>query len=236
MLAPGVLSIFGLGFILGLKHATDADHLVAVSTIVSERKGFWSSSIVGALWGLGHTASLLIVGLAVVAFRFEIPERIANGLEFLVALMLVALGANVLLKLRRGATLHAHSHTHHDHKHVHLHIHAPGEEQTHNHLPPLGKKPFVVGMVHGLAGSAALMLLVLATIPSRVVALLYIGVFGVGSVGGMFLLSALIGLPFALASRHARLHTMIRLSTGTISVLFGLLYAWQIGNRSGLFQ
>jgi len=231
MLTPGIFSILALGFILGLKHATDADHLIAVSTIVSERKGFWSSSIVGILWGLGHSVSLLVVGLAVVAFNIRIPDNIAVWMELAVAAMLVVLGGNVLWRLRRGATLHAHEHRHNDKRHLHLHIHAPGKETVHDHVPPVGKKPFFVGMVHGMAGSAALMLVVLATISSRPLALLYIAIFGAGSVGGMFIMSVFLGLPFAFTSRHERLNTMIRLSAGMLSVCFGLLYAWEIGSK-----
>jgi high-affinity nickel permease len=226
---PEVISILGLGFVLGLKHATDADHLIAVSTIVSERKGFWNSSIVGILWGLGHSASLLIVALAVVSFNVRLPDTIAIWMELAVAAMLVVLGANVLWKLGGGATLHAHEHFHDEKRHIHLHIHSPGKETVHDHVSPVGKKPFFVGMVHGLAGSAALMLVALATISSRALALLYIAIFGIGSIGGMFIMSALIGLPFAFASQHERLNTIIRASAGALSVCFGLFYAWDIG-------
>jgi ABC-type nickel/cobalt efflux system permease component RcnA len=230
------ISILGLGFILGLKHALDADHLVAVSTIVSERKGFWSSTIVGALWGLGHTASLVVVGLAVIAFNFHIPEKIAMIMELFVALMLIGLGANVLWKIRKGATFHVHTHDHHDHLHIHPHLHEQASEVQHEHHGmKFNKKPFFVGMVHGMAGSAALMLLVLSTISSRAVALLYIAIFGFGSVGGMCVMSALIGLPFSLTAKHDRLNAIIRTSAGVISLFFGLFYVWQIGFIDGLF-
>jgi len=233
------ISILGLGFALGLKHALDADHLVAVSTIVSERKGMWSSSIVGVLWGLGHTLSLLVVGLLVVAFHFSIPEKLAQGMEFGVALMLIALGANLLWKIWKGATVHVHLHEHHQRVHLHPHLHetVPGvghdHPLAHEHGRSVGTKPFLVGMVHGMAGSAALMLIVLATISSRTLALLYIGIFGIGSVGGMLIMSALIGLPFAMTARHERLHTVIRAAAGVVSLCFGLLLACEIGY--GLF-
>lgn len=229
MFETNVFSILGLGFVLGLKHATDADHLIAVSTIVGERKGFWNSSIVGAMWGLGHTASLLIVGLIVIAFHFDIPNKIAMGMEFLVAIMLIVLGVRVLYKIRRGATLHVHLHDHQKHQHVHPHFHVPGEESLHNHIPSNSKRPFFIGIVHGLAGSAALMLLVLATISSRALALLYIALFGLGSVGGMFVMSTLIGLPFAFVSNHKGLKNILHVTAGVLSVGFGLFYAWQIG-------
>lgn len=233
------LTILGFGFVLGLKHALDSDHLIAVSTIVGERKGFWSASLVGLMWGLGHTASLLVVGVALIAFHLEIPERIAQGMEFAVALMLVILGANVLWKIARGGIFHMHVHRHDKHLHVHPHVHEPSAaqdvEKAHDHAPAVGKKPFLVGMVHGLAGSAALMLVVLATISSRPLALLYIGIFGIGSVGGMLVMSTLIGLPFALAAKSGRVGTMVRLSAGLLSVVFGLFYAWRTGVEGGLF-
>ena len=234
----GSLSVLGLGFILGLKHALDADHLVAVSTIVSERKGFWSSSIVGALWGMGHTASLLIVGLMVIAFHFQIPDKIALAMEFAVALMLIILGVNVLWKIKKGAKFHIHTHEHDHHLHIHPHLHDVKESVQHAHQhysSKVGKKPFFVGMVHGVAGSAALMLVVLATISSRTLALMYIAIFGLGSVGGMFLMSALIGLPFSITSKHEKLNKSIRTSAGIASLCFGLFYAWQIGITDGLF-
>lgn len=238
MFDTGAISILGLGFILGLKHALDADHLVAVSTIVSERKGFWNSSIIGALWGLGHTASLLAVGLLVIAFNFQIPPKIALRMEFAVAIMLIALGANVLWKIYRGATFHIHTHSHEGHLHIHPHFHKPVEHKehiTHHHSVPIGKKPFFVGMIHGMAGSAALMLLVLAAISSRPLALAYIGIFGLGSVGGMFLMSALIGLPFSFTSKYERANKIIRTTAGVVSVCFGLFLAYQIGFAEGLF-
>lgn len=241
MFDAGAISLLGLGFVLGLRHALDADHLVAVSTIVSEKKGFWISSIVGAVWGLGHTASLLIVGLIVIAFHFQIPDRIALAMEFAVALMLIILGVNVLWKVRKGATFHVHTHLHDGHVHIHPHVHEVQSEDRqeepvfHHHGAKLGKKPFFVGMVHGMAGSAALMLLVLATISSRALALLYIGIFGLGSIGGMLLMSALIGLPFAVTAKHDRINKIIRISAGVISLCFGMFLAWQIGVVEGLF-
>jgi ABC-type nickel/cobalt efflux system permease component RcnA len=230
------LSILGFGFVLGLKHALDSDHLIAVSTIVSERRGFWNSSLVGAVWGLGHTASLIAVGLLVVAFHVAIPDRLATVMELAVAVMLVALGVKVLWKIARGGKFHVHVHQHDERLHVHPHLHeAPVRHEhaaAHDHAV---RKPFVVGMVHGLAGSASLMLVVLATIPSRPLALLYIAIFGLGSVGGMLTMSTLIGLPFALAARHDRLNQFVRLGAGLLSVLFGLFYAWQVGSAAQLF-
>lgn len=237
------LSILGLGFVLGLKHALDTDHLIAVTTIVGERKGIANSAGVGVLWGLGHTASLLIFGVAVIALHIQIPQQVALLMELGVAIMLVSLGVNVIYKLVRGGLLHTHIHVHGTHVHAHPHIHEHAYEHDHathalsfgtipQHLRDLlssGKKSVFIGMVHGLAGSAALMLIVLATIPSTGLALAYIGIFGFGSVGGMMVMSALIGIPFLFtAQKSDRLNHLIRLVSGVLSIAFGLFYGWQI--------
>jgi high-affinity nickel permease len=247
-----VLTIVTLGFVLGLKHALDADHLIAVSTIVSERKGFFSSSLVGAMWGIGHTISLLLVGCFVIALQFQIPDRVALMMEFAVATMLILLGLNVLWKLYRGEMIHVHIHEHHGHKHVHPHIHPfnsahqHSEDATHHQSPSLlerllkhinkSKRSILIGMVHGMAGSAGLMLIVLATIKSAQLALLYVAVFGVGSIGGMMMMSTVIGLPFMLtASTSLTLNKIVRGIAGITSVAFGVFLAWQIGVVDGLF-
>jgi sulfite exporter TauE/SafE len=232
-------SILAFGFVLGLKHAVEADHLAAVSTIVSERKSLWSSSLVGGLWGLGHTIALLIAGVAVILFHFRIGERAERMLEFMVGLMLIALGANALRKLARGGRLHLHLHRHGGRAHIHPHIHdgSPETERHTHHGLGLGPRPLVVGMIHGLAGSAALMLLVLSTIESPFVGLLYIVVFGVGSVGGMMLMSALFGLPLYLtAARFTRVNLAVRGVAGLFSLSLGLLMVYEIGYVGGLFR
>lgn len=226
-------SVLTFGLLLGLKHAVEADHLAAVTTFVSERKSILGASLVGGLWGAGHTLSLLVAGIAVILFHLRISERTALALEFCVGLMLVALGANALRKLLRGGTVHLHWHHHGTHVHAHPHVHdVPDEREaphTHHGLR-LSARPFLVGMVHGLAGSAALMLLVLSTISSPVAGLLYILVFGIGSVGGMMLMSALVGLPLTLtANRFARAHFVVRCLAGIFSLGFGLFMVYQIG-------
>jgi len=228
---------FGLGLILGIKHALDADHVIAVSTIVSEHRSLKWASLIGAFWGLGHTATLFVVGLLVIGLRLTIPARLALALEFAVALMLVVLGMSILWRSFGAERLHLHTHAHSPETHTHFHIHGIREED-HSHPHPFKsmQKPFVVGMVHGLAGSAALMLLVLTTIPSPLAGLAYILIFGVGSVGGMLILSSLIGLPFILtARRFALLNRWIRISAGIASVVFGLFLGWEIGFEQGLF-
>jgi sulfite exporter TauE/SafE len=232
-------SVLAFGFVLGLKHAVEADHLAAVSTIVSERKSLWSSSLVGGLWGLGHTIALLIAGVAVILFHFRIGERAERMLEFMVGLMLIALGANALRKLARGGRLHLHLHRHGGRAHIHPHIHdgSPETDRHTHHGLGLGPRPLLIGLVHGLAGSAALMLLVLSTIESPFVGLLYIVVFGVGSVGGMMLMSALFGLPLYLtAARFTRVNLAVRGVAGLFSLSLGLLMVYEIGYVGGLFR
>src|SRR5207237_7885785 len=142
----------GLGFLLGLKHATEADHLVAVSTIVSERRSLWQAAGVGALWGVGHTTSLLAAGLLVIALGVAIPARVANFLELAVALMIIFLGTRLLyMILHSRPDLHVHAHTHDGKRHIHLHFHdehhAHGVGMTHNdmHNGLSGWLPVLVG-------------------------------------------------------------------------------------------
>ncbi|MBI3650693.1 MAG: urease accessory protein UreH [Acidobacteria bacterium] len=227
-----VIAALSLGFWLGIKHALDADHLVAVSTIVSEHKSLWRSSIIGTFWGLGHTASLLGVGLFVVLLRITVSPSIAPFMEIPVSIMLIALGANAVWQAwrERGISIHIHAHAHEGqdaHKHLHLHTHK--EHDHKHHLLRLGRKPFMVGLVHGFAGSAVLMIAVLTTMPTVALGLIYIAVFGLGSVGGMLLMSALISLPFvATAKKFSSINNTIRLLAGIFSVAFGLMLAWDL--------
>ena len=213
-------SVLVIGFVLGLQHATEADHLAAVSTIVSEKKNLFTASLVGGLWGIGHTISLFAVGLLVILLKVEISPSIEAKLEACVGAMLVLLGINALRKLFRASKVHVHSHEHDGHKHVHIHAHGAGSiEESHHRLSP---RSIFIGMVHGLAGSAALMLLVVPTIPSQSVALLYILIFGIGSIGGMMAMSFLIGLPFHFtAGRFDVLNRGIRLVAGVFSLGLG---------------
>jgi ABC-type nickel/cobalt efflux system permease component RcnA len=232
-----LLAAFGLGLLLGFQHALDPDHLIAVSTIVSEHKSFKWASLIGAFWGLGHTTTLFIVGLLVVGLRLTIPPRLAGGLELLVAAMLIVLGINVLRRAFGTEKIHLHTHTHNPETHTHVHAHDnPREGHAHAHPLKTMRRPFVVGMVHGLAGSAALMLLVLSTIDAPLAALIYIVIFGLGSIGGMLLLSGIISVPFVLtAQRFAAMNRSIRILAGVSSVVFGLFLGWEIGSELGFF-
>ena len=214
-------SILTVGFLLGLRHATEADHLAAVSTIVSEKKSLFTASIVGGLWGLGHTISLFVVGLVVIFLKLQISESVEAKLEACVGVMLVILGINALRKLFTSEKVHVHSHDHGTREHLHFHTHQDeNSEAGHHRFSP---RSVVIGMVHGLAGSAALMLIIVPTIPSPAVAIGYILIFGLGSIGGMMVMSLLIGLPFHFtANRFEILNKGIRLCAGVFSFGLGL--------------
>jgi ABC-type nickel/cobalt efflux system permease component RcnA len=241
--STGALAVLGLGLVFGLKHATEVDHVVAVSTIVSEHRSLWRAAVVGGLWGAGHTASLVLVGVFVLTLRVAVPEGVADWMEFGVALMIIALGVNAVARALRGradAHLHQHRHGGVEHAHVHFHEHesrqAEGAGAGHTHaVTRVGLKPVLVGAVHGLAGSAALTLLVLAQIDSVVLGLLYLAVFGLGSVLGMMLMSGLVGLPFALGARRVGgLSYGLQVAVGALSIAFGIWYAYRTGAASGL--
>lgn len=194
-----------LGLVLGMRHALDVDHVVAVTTIVSRERSMAKAARIGAWWGVGHTTTIFLVGGAIVVFRLAVPPRVALAFEFVVALMLIALG---LLNLWRAR-----------------------EDVAAPTLPPL-----VVGFVHGLAGSAAIALLVLAALPTPVEGLVYLGVFGLGTIVGMMAVTAAIVAP-AIAATH-RVTTMrryVRVGAGALSLVFGLILAHDIGVGHGLF-
>jgi len=241
-----VAAVLGLGFALGLKHATEADHLAAISSIVSERHSVWQSASVGLLWGVGHTAALLVAGFFVIAVGIAIPEHVANLLELVVALMIIFLGTRLLyLMLRNRPDIHVHAHTHNGKSHIHLHFH--DHSQTHNaettpnheHSGLSGWRPVLVGVVHGLAGSAALTLLVLSEVVRNGTAtfgLVYLLVFGFGSIGGMLIMTTLIGLPISLGARFSQGALLpMRAFAGVLSTIFGLFYAFKVIEKLSAF-
>ena len=220
-----LIAALGLGFLLGLRHALDADHVAAVSTFVTQDRSVLRSCLRGTFWGLGHTTALLGAGVAVVAFKLQISPALERGLERVVAIVLVGLGAHVVVRTLRVVSLHRHEHSHGGPPHRHLHVHLGDvDEHRHLHLWRGAPQPLLMGLLHGLAGSGALVLLVLTTMPSPAAAVVYILVFGVGSTAGMLLLSGLIGVPFALTAGGSRtLGTALQLVVGACSILVGLL-------------
>lgn len=221
-------SVLGFGFLLGLWHAKDPDHLAAVSTIVAEKKNLLSSTIVGGFWGLGHTLALLAVGALVIFLKLQISERVEAWLEAVVGVMLVLLGANALRKLRQKSKVHIHSHEHDGRVHTHVHTHENEKAEVTHHFRKLSPRSIAIGMVHGLAGSAGVMLLVLPTISTPAVAMIYIIVFGIGSIAGMMLMSLLIGLPLHVtAGRFEALNRTILGAAGMFSLALGVFIVYE---------
>jgi High-affinity nickel-transport protein len=220
-----LIAALGLGFLLGLRHALDADHVAAVSTFVTQDRSVLRSCLRGTFWGLGHTTALLGAGVAVVAFKLQISPALERGLERVVAIVLVGLGAHVVIRTLSVVSLHRHEHSHGGPPHRHLHVHLGDvDEHRHLHLWRGAPQPLLMGLLHGLAGSGALVLLVLTTMPSPAAAVVYILVFGVGSTAGMLLLSGLIGVPFALTAGGSRtLGIALQLVVGACSILVGML-------------
>jgi hypothetical protein len=220
--AVSVNSLVALGFVLGLRHALEADHLAAISTIVTERRSLLSSLFVGAFWGIGHTLALLLAGVGVLLLRYRMTDQTAHALELCVGIMLVLLGANALRSLvRRGAS--------------HGHDHATGALHSHSAVWLVGR-PFAVGMVHGLAGSAPLLVLTVTLMSSPLVAFSYIAVFGVGSIMGMAAMSLLVSVPARLTVEHfARTNLALRGLSGLFSVSLGLFIVYENGVLNRVF-
>jgi high-affinity nickel-transport protein len=256
------LTILTIGFLLGMRHATDPDHVIAVSTIVARERTLSTAALIGILWGCGHTLTILAVGTAIILFGLAIPARVGLTMEFSVGLMLILLG---LLNLTgtmnwlsqkfspahpKVTGQHAHIHQHHNRSHFHWHTHSATSEHHADSLNTPAKlratfahlglfhtlRPLFVGLVHGLAGSAAVALLVLATIRNPKWAILYLLVFGVGTIAGMMLITTAIALPFSFAShKFPLLNRTLITASGLISLTFGLFLCYQIALVDGLF-
>jgi len=221
-----------VGFALGLKHSTEADHVVAVSTLVSDAGGSGNSArrsaLVGALWGLGHLLTLFAAGAVLITLRVRVPPQVEWALELLVAVVLLWLGVHAIRKCFAGR-YHFHLHRHGAHAHAHLHFHSRSEA-GHEHASHAGaaaapgirrRTPLLVGMAHGLAGTAGLTLLVLSSIPSRSLGVAYLLVFGLGALLGMAAFGALLGMPLARAKSRLVWLDAIRLAAGAASSVLG---------------
>lgn len=259
-------TILAIGFFLGMRHATDPDHVIAVSTIVSRERSLSKAAWIGALWGLGHTLTIALVGTLIILFHLAIPARAGLAMELAVGLMLILLGVlNLTGALQwmsekfspahpKVTGQHAHLHEHESAQaremHFHWHSHQPSAEHQGDSLkvPAWIGKPFVklgmfhtlrpllIGIVHGLAGSAAVALLVLSTIQSTEWALLYLLIFGVGTIAGMMLITAALALPFSFAgTRFSWMNRTLVYASGALSLGFGLFVSYQIGFVDGLF-
>jgi ABC-type nickel/cobalt efflux system permease component RcnA len=254
-------AILALGFFLGTRHATDPDHVVAVTTIVTRERNLSRSTMVGILWGVGHTLTILLVGGAIILFGLVIPARLGLTMEFSVALMLVLLGIFNLNAFWQSLDDVASVRTPAAETHSHFHTHggdAPGqaaglirdtqkweENDGPRRLfgPTLGRlglfhtlRPVVVGIVHGLAGSAAVALLILATIRNPVWAMAYLIVFGLGTIAGMALITTAIAVPSVYGTRRfARVNRYLVVASGLLSLGFGLFLAYHVSFINGLF-
>lgn len=235
-----LLGLVMLGFVLGMRHATDADHVIAVTTIVSRHRTIRGAGLIGMAWGVGHTITIVLVGGAIILLGWVVPPRVELFMELAVAAMLVVLGLTNLRSVHR----------HGDYVHTHRH---GAEDVPHAHEPdatPLGwldrrfgrlqsyqlTRPLFVGIVHGLAGSAAATLLVLTVIQQPQWAVVYLVLFGAGTIGGMMLMTVLLAVPFAMTGgRAAGAHHWLRLGASATSIGFGLFLAYQVGIVDGLF-
>lgn len=217
-----------LGFLLGIVHAFDPDHLVAVGTLAADSDNVRESSMLGVFWGIGHTLTLALVGSLVLVTETAIPSVVAEGMEGLVGIMIVVLGGRLLwCTLSRPLTVHSHVHRHESMTHRHFHIHDDEHRHRHHHAASTRSRALAVGMVHGLAGSAALSLVVMASMPTVLWGIVYIVVFGIGSIGGMLLMSMLLSLPFLFTSeRWMQWHRTLKMSTALVAIGFGSYLAW----------
>ena len=264
------LAILAIGFFLGMRHATDPDHVIAVSTIVSRERSITKAGLIGILWGCGHTLTIAVVGAAIILFGLVIPPRVGLTMEFSVGLMLILLGVLNLTGVTRWLSEkfspshphvtgeHVHLHQHEEGLHFHWHSHSSHQDHHGESLALPGwfsgseanglsgsfgglglfhaLRPLFVGIVHGLAGSAAVALLVLSTIRQPRWAVFYLLVFGVGTIVGMMLITAALALPFSFAGyRFARLNRALVVGSGVLSLCFGLFVCYQIGFVDGLF-
>ena len=264
--ALNVVSFLFLGFFLGMRHATDADHVVAIATIVSRERSVAGSALIGAAWGVGHTITVMAVGAAIIVFGVVIPPQLGLSMEFAVGIMLVLLGVLTLTGMGRkvGAAhahaggpgghghaldLHDHPHAHGDYVHQHPHGHGPeahGHAEEHTPLARLDRsglgriafyqwlRPFAVGLVHGLAGSAAVALMVLSVIREPVAALGYLLLFGLGTIVGMMLITLILSAPFVFTAVNLpKFNWRLRVASGLVSFVFGLVLIYGIGFAEG---
>jgi ABC-type nickel/cobalt efflux system permease component RcnA len=242
-----VISVLLLGLVLGMKHAMEADHVAAVASLAARSGTVGEAARLGVAWGMGHTLTLFVIGAVVLLLGAAVPETATHALEFAVGVVLVGLGIDVVRRMMKEG-VHVHAHQHHGERHLHLHQHdkaaAPPVQHAphsatphaHPHKRILPLRALCVGLVHGMAGSAALIVLTLGTIQSVWLGVAYIGLFGIGSIAGMLVLSLVIGLPLRLtAHKLGNLYNGLTAAIGVLTIFLGASIMWKIGVTDGLF-
>lgn len=228
---PALPALAGLGLLLGLRHAFEPDHLAAVSTLATRQGRLLDACRLGLAWALGHTASVGIVVGAIILFGLHLPDRLWPAADFLVALLLIGLGATVIVRYTRG-NWHLHVHSHAGGPHLHLHSHATGPSHEHAHLYPHprgdARRSLGFGLLHGLAGSAAILVLLVAAAPTRTAQLAYFLAFAAGTAIGMLLVSfTLAGVVRLASGRGARWAAVLHVGSAVASVAVGVALAWR---------
>ncbi|WP_226035400.1 urease accessory protein UreH [Aquibacillus saliphilus] len=206
------LSVLFLGFILGIKHSLEPDHVIAVSTIASKSKKLWQSTLAGVYWGIGHTITLFIIGIIFILLKGEFSTIWAMSLEFLVGIMLVYLGISSMFFYKSYVD----------------------QQQGGDKRSTL--KSMFIGLVHGLAGSAAMILLTMSSVSTVWEGSLFILLFGVGTIIGMLGFTTILGIPFVISKGKLGVNRFLTKSAGAVSFLFGVYYIYNLGITEGLFQ
>ena len=234
-----MLAVIFLGFLIGMQHAMEADHVAAIASLATQNKSFGETAKQGAAWGIGHAATLFLVGGIVLIMDTLVPEHFAQGLELAVGFMLVFLGADVLRRLIKER-IHFHQHRHGETVHFHAHSHKSGQPHKqdphqHEHIRSFPLRALFVGMMHGMAGSAALIILALNSVSSIGLGMLYIALFGIGSILGMTMLAVVISLPLRYSSRSFTwAHNGLKLMVGVVTIGLGSRLIYEVGVVQGL--
>jgi len=246
-----MLSLLFIGFLIGMRHALEADHVAAVASLATTSNSLKSAVRHGAVWGLGHTITLFLFGTIVIMTDSIVPEKMALGLEFAVGVMLLFLGIDVIRKLIRDR-IHFHTHRHGNNKqHFHAHKHNQSNHKKvskeiaahhtvnhqHKHTSMFPRKALFIGLMHGMAGSAALILLTLQTVESPLTGLLYMLLFGIGSIIGMAALSVIIAIPLKHSAKGLTwLHNGLQGVIGIATIVLGSTLIYDIASQFNSFE
>lgn len=227
-MSPTLAAVGGIGLLLGFRHAFEPDHLAAVSTLATRSPRLSAAARLGAAWALGHSASVGVVVGAIIAFNLRLPESLWPAADLLVALLLVGLGGSVITRYVRGRW-HLHVHSHGTAPHLHLHSHEHSPSHAHGHAVGDARRSLGFGLLHGLAGSAAVLLLLVAAAESRALQLAYFVAFGLGTLAGMMIVTLALATVVRLAShRSERWATALHLGAAAASIGVGLMLGWRV--------